>query len=517
MSETRQSAASLPRPPSAPGNRTLPLLQALTVAFDGAIAVLIILAVLLPLYLALKIDYAPTLVSNAIIERTPPDNAIALQNALGALSFPFALMGGIMIMASLGLPVGLLYGLFRKNRALAAGIASLLMPALAFLLFPDHMTPVALVPLLAVGPLLLWLTRRPVAPPAAEPPTGAGLTRRALLQRAAIFSVGGLALSVIDGFPVFVAALNATKPGARLFDFTAPAPRKPEFPAPGGVAEITPAESFYVMRKFPTVVPPVAPDFRLVIDGLVDRPQQLSLDELYKLPRQDTYLTRQCVSNPVGGSLISTAYFSGVPLADLIKTAGIQAGAVQLKFYGRDGYEESVPVGYALAHGLIAYAMNGTALSDAHGAPLKMEIPGLYGFKNMKWLTRIEAIGTPFQSIWAHEGWTETANYKTMSRVDSIAANPAGGTTLCGVAFAGIRSITTVEVQVNGGPWQDALLHLPPLNGQTRVQWRLDIPDRGALTVAVRATDGEGAPQIADKQPQFPDGASGYHTVTVTI
>ncbi len=494
--------------------RRLRLLQNLLgAAFAGAAAVMIILAVLLPFYLIVRIDYAPTLASNAIIEHTPPDNAIALQNLLGAFSFPFALLGGIMLIAMLGLIVGSAYALLRRvSTPFAVVAASALLLLLVTAAFPDHMSLTALAPLAAAGPLIGLISRRDPSLLAA----GEGISRRVILQRAALFSFGGLILSAIDGFPVYQAALNAARAGRKLFDYAAPAARGSGFPAPGALPEVTPVEDFYVMRKFPTVVPPAAPDWKLIIDGLVEQPLALSFEAIQVFPRADMYMTRECVSNPVGGNLISTALFSGAKLADVLKGAGLKPETQQLVFYGRDGYSESVLLAYALEHGLLAYAMNGVFLPEAHGSPLKVEVPGLYGFKNMKWLIRIEAVDKPYKSIWAQQGWTETAVYKTMSRIDGVTLNDSSAT-ICGVAFAGTRGISTVEVQINGGDWQAATLHTPPLSDQTWVQWRLDTTQRGALTIIVRTVDGSGTPQIESKQPQFPDGASGYHTVQLTL
>ncbi len=488
--------------------------------FGGAAAVMLILAALLPFYLIFKIDYAPTLVSNTIIEFTPPDNAIALQNALGALSFPFALLGGIMIVGLIGLIVGLIYALLRSINGLLATIgASLIMPALVWLFFPIHMNAAALAPLLATGLLIALITRRDpllIARKATTGTPGTPINRRVILQRAVIFSFGGLLLSFIDGLPVYQAALDAARAGRKLFDFSAPAPRVTGFPAPDALPEVTDVADFYVMRKFPTVVPPAPPDWKLTIDGLVDQPLALSFEQVQAFPRADVYLTRECVSNPVAGSLISTALMSGARLTDVLKGAGVQANVIQLVFYGRDGYSESVPLADALDRGLLVYAMNGLFLPDAHGSPLKVEVPGLYGFKNMKWLTRIEAVSTPYKSVWTQEGWTETAIYKTTSRVDAIAP-AANGAVLSGSAFAGTRGISKVEVQINGGAWQTATLNTPPLSAQTWVQWRLDTPLRGTLSVTVRAVDGTGAPQIETPQKQFPDGASGLHTLKANI
>lgn len=489
------------------------LQNGLGAAFAGAAAVIIVLGVLLPFYLLFKIDYAPTLASNAIIEYTPPDNAIALQNLLGPFSFPFALMGGIMLIGMMGLLVGLAYGLVRRLSILLAVIgASVLMIGIVWLAYPAHMTAPALMPFLATGPLLWAITRRDPQVSAA----GQGISRREVLKRAAVFSFGGLLLSAIDGFPVFTAALNAARAGRKLFDYTPPAARVEAFQLSNPTPEVTPVEDFYVMRKFPTVVPPVLPDWKLTISGLVQKPLALTFEEIQAFPRSDVYLTRQCVSNPVGGNLISTAFFSGARLADVIKGTNVKPEAVQLVFYGRDGYSEGVPLDYALEHGLLPYAMNGVFLPEAYGAPLKAEVPGLYGFKNMKWLERIEAVDQPYRSVWAREGWTETAIVKTMSRIDAVKVTEHGAT-LLGIAFAGIRGISRVEVQINGGDWQAATLHTPPLSGQTWVQWRFDIEQRGTLNIAVRAVDGTGALQIEAKQPQFPDGASGYHSMTVTV
>ncbi len=482
-------------------------------AFGGAAAVIIILGVLLPFYLLFKIDYAPTLASNAIIEYTPPDNAIALQNLLGAFSFPFALMGGIMLIAMIGLLVGVVYGQIRRvSIILAVIVASLLMIGIVWLAYPAHMTAGALLPLLATGPLLWLITRQDREAITA----GQGISRRTVLKRAALFSFGGLLLSIIDGVPVYLAAINAARAGRKLFDFTPPAPRDTAFNLLVSTPEVTPVEDFYLMRKFPTVVAPATSDWKLTVDGLVEKPQAFSFEAIQNFPRQDMYLTRQCVSNPVGGNLISTAYFSGTRLSDVIKVVGVSSQNLYLVFYGRDGYSESVPLAYAVEHGLLAYAMNGVFLPEAHGAPLKVEVPGLYGFKNMKWLDRIEVVDKPYQSVWAREGWTETAICKTMSRIDAIKVAERGAAIL-GIAFAGIRGISRVEVQINDSDWQAATLHTPPLSAQTWVQWRFDTEQRGKVTITVRAVDGTGTPQIETKQQQFPDGASGYHSLTATL
>jgi DMSO/TMAO reductase YedYZ molybdopterin-dependent catalytic subunit len=494
----------------------------LNASLAGAVAVLIVEAILLPFWLLAQDTafFAPKLVSDFIIEHTPPDNAISLQNALGAFAMPSALMGGVMFVAIIGLLTGLAYTLIRaRSRPLAIIIASLMQPLVVLFCFPntgDH--PVALLPLLLTGPILDRLTRRDSQHTELQ---SAGITRRRFLSRLVIFSLGGTAVSIVGGIPVYLSELASRRPGRRLFDFAPPQARQAGFAIAELAPEITPVENFYQMRKFATPVPSVPPGWKLTIGGLVERPVALSLDDLMQMQRKDVYLTRQCISNPVGGSLISTAMMSGVMLSDVIRQAGVKPGAVDLVFYGRDGYSESVPVAYALEHGLLAYAMNGVYLPEIHGAPVRLEVPGLYGFKNMKWLDRIEVVDKHYVAIWEEQGWAGQPIVKTMSRIDVIKTT-ARGVLVAGIAYAGLRSISAVEVKLGDGDWQSAMLHVPPLANRTWVQWRAEIEngeilkDR-KLSVSVRAVDGLGAPQIEVPQKQFPNGASGLHTATITL
>jgi hypothetical protein len=264
------------------------------------------------------------------------------------------------------------------------------------------------------------------------------------------------------------------------------------------------------MRKFPTPIPGVPADWKLEISGLVENPLTFSLDELTAFPRTDAYMTRQCISNPVGGNMISTALMSGVPLRDLLQMAKVQPTATEVVFHGRDGYSETIDLQYGLENGLITYAMNGTALPEAHGAPVRVEMPGLYGFKSLKWLDRIEVIDYHHVAIWEEQGYTAKPIVKTMSRID-VAVENANTVMVAGIAFAGKRGISRVEVKVDDSDWQDAILHVPPLSDLTWVQWRADIPAAENALITVRAVDGDDNPQIEIAQPQKPDGASGLH------
>lgn len=497
----------------------------LSASLSGAVAVIIIEAILLPFWLLVQdaVFFAPKLVSDFIIEHTPPDNAISLQNALGAFAMPSALMGGVMFVAMLGLVAGLLYGVLKtRSRPLAVFGASVVQPLVVLICFPntgDH--PLTLLPMLLTGPIVDRLARRDPALVFGQGNTTAGITRRTFLSRLAMFSIGGTVVSIVGGIPVYLSEIASRRTGRRLFDFTPPQARKTGFDITELTTEITPVENFYQMRKFATPVPTVPLNWNLTLGGLIERPLTLSLDDLMRMPRSDMYLTRQCISNPVDGSLISTAMMSGVMLADVLKPAGLKPGAVDFVFYGRDGYSESVPIAHALEHGLLAYAMNGMYLPEIHGAPVRLEVPGLYGFKNMKWLDRIEVVDKHYVAIWEEQGWTGQPIVKTMSRIDVVKLTERG-VLIAGIAYAGLRSISSVEVRVNEGKWQQATLHVPPLASRTWVQWRAEIENGEVLkdrklSVQVRAVDGEGAPQIEAQQKQFPDGASGLHTTTITL
>lgn len=489
----------------------IPLRASLSYAVSGGAAAMLVLALLLLLHVLLgagRVPFVPLEVADVIIETTPADNALLLQRIFGAAALPTAILGGIMLVASLGMISGAMFGLLCGASLPAAVIAAaLLHPTLVYVcFFQNRPLSVSLLPLLLTGPAIAWLTRRDAMRP------DSNWSRRRILRRLAMFSLGGIALAVVKGLPTVISELGALKAAGSLFDFTPPAPRAVGFDIPDLAPEVTPVADFYKMRKFPTPIPAVPANWRLVIDGLVGSPVTLSLDDLLALPRTDVMLTRQCISNPVGGSLISTALMSGVTLGDILTRVGARPDATEVVFYGRDGYTEKVAVDYGRAHGLITYAMNGVMLPEVHGAPARIEMPGLYGFKSLKWLDRIEVIEGRHVAIWEAQGWTATPIVKTMSRIDTVQPT-ADGALMAGIAFAGMRSISRVEVQVNGGEWQPAALHAPPLAATTWMQWRLATSLQDAVRVRVRAVDGDSQPQIETDQKQFPDGATGLHTV----
>lgn len=301
-----------------------------------------------------------------------------------------------------------------------------------------------------------------------------------------------------------------------------PAGVTPDFMAVSGTRlEVTPNNRFYRV-DVNTAPPHVDPaTWTLTVTGLVDNTFTLSYDQLKKLSATDLDATLECISNPVGGGLISSTRWTGVKLANVLKQAGVKDGVVEIVFTSADGYSESLPLESAMNDNtLIAYATNGEALATEHGFPARIYTPNRYGMKNPKWLVKIEAVSTPYIGYWVERGWNKDAIVKSTSIIDSVNTDQAATSSIVpmgGIAFAGSRGISRVEVQIDGGDWQSAQLKAP-LSGLTWRLWRYDWPaSKGHHTVVVRATDGSGAVQIQQEAPLHPDGASGYVTQTFDI
>lgn len=263
---------------------------------------------------------------------------------------------------------------------------------------------------------------------------------------------------------------------------------------------------------------------RVRLSGLVDNPFELTYDELLDLAHTEADITLSCVSNEVGGDLVGTARWLGVPLADLLERAGVQPGATQLVGRSVDGWTSGFPVEAALdgRNALVAVGMNGEPLPIQHGFPVRLVIPGLYGYvSNTKWLSEIEL--TTFEdhdAYWIPRGWARMGPIKTQSRIDVPADNaavPAGTVAIAGVAWSDEHGITDVEVAIDDGPWQPAEV-ADELAVSTWRQWRLAWDATpGDHVLKVRASDADGQPQTADVATPAPDGATGHHTVRVTI
>jgi DMSO/TMAO reductase YedYZ molybdopterin-dependent catalytic subunit len=292
--------------------------------------------------------------------------------------------------------------------------------------------------------------------------------------------------------------------------------------------EVTPTDRFYVVSKNPPGLDPRldASRWRLEIAGLVGRPVVLTYEQLRALPAVERYHTLECISNEVGGDLIGNARWKGVRFRDLIALAGgVSPRAVRFALRCADGYSEGLGIAEALhPDTMLAYEMNGAPLPPVHGFPVRLLVPGLFGMKNPKWLTKIEAVSTHFTGYWQASGWSDEAVVKTTSmfRVPAgrtAARAPEGTVDLGGIAYAGDRGITSVEVSTDDGKtWVRAEVK-PPLGKYTWVLWAAlwQPAGPGTYTLKVRARDGTGVLQTAQEAPPLPDGASGYHTIRVRV
>ncbi len=289
---------------------------------------------------------------------------------------------------------------------------------------------------------------------------------------------------------------------------------------PGTRLEVTPNKEFY--RVDVNVVAPRVDSttWKLLVDGEVDAGYTLSYNALLKLPSTEQYATLECISNPVGGDLISTTRWKGVTLKSILETAKLRPNVKEIKFTCTDGYTESLPLESALdERTLLAYATNDEPLTAEHGFPLRLFVPNRFGMKNPKWIYQITAIPEAYSGYWEVRGWDKDAFVKSTSIFDVIAVDlkkdgliPVGG-----IAFAGDRGISKVEVSVDGGAWQSAQLK-EPLAPLVWTLWRYEWPaTKGYHTLSVRCTDGKGALQIEEPAPLHPDGASGFVSKSQSI
>jgi DMSO/TMAO reductase YedYZ molybdopterin-dependent catalytic subunit len=251
----------------------------------------------------------------------------------------------------------------------------------------------------------------------------------------------------------------------------------------------------------------------------------ITYDQLLARPIVERYVTIACVSNEVGGGLVGNALWRGVLLRDLLDEAGVQGGATQVVGRAFDGWTCGFPTEWVMTDdrdAMIAVAMNDEPLPAEHGFPARLIVPGLFGYVSAtKWLTDIElTTWEAFDAYWVPLGWAKEGPILTQSRIDLPRARSgiaAGEVAVAGVAWAPDRGISRVEVQVDDGAWQEAELAVA-ISAATWVQWRLAwdaTPGEHALRV--RATDGDG--ELQEEQPTrpAPDGARGYHTVTLSV
>lgn len=354
----------------------------------------------------------------------------------------------------------------------------------------------------------------------------AGVARPGLPRRRLF--LGGLGLAASGGV---LGALSRAAPGAE------PVP-PPSLPAPsstpatiGGSLDVTvpgisplrtPIDDFYRI-DIAVALPRIPPeDWKLTIDGLVERPLTLTWDELLAGPLVERDITLTCVSNEIGGPLCGSTRWLGLPVADLLARVGPLPEADMVLSFAPDGFSASTPLPVMLdgRDAMIAIAMDGRPLTQLHGAPARLLTPGLYGFVGAtKWLQRLKV--TRFdadQAYWTTRGWSDHGPVKTACRIDTPRGSVrAGDVAIGGVAWATHRGVSKVEVQIDQGPWQAARLS-DDLGLDYWRQWVLPwAATAGHHSIAARAYDGAGVVQPAEVRPVAPDGPTGYHRVSVEV
>lgn len=252
----------------------------------------------------------------------------------------------------------------------------------------------------------------------------------------------------------------------------------------------------------------------------------MTLEEIRAYDPLHQFVTLACISNPVGGSLIGTTRWTGVSLQRLLPHLRLRPSATHLKLTSADRFHEVVALDMIRKDErvMLAYDWDGVPLATKHGFPLRIYIPDRYGMKQPKWLQSIEAIDHWEPGYWVKRGWDRDARMKATAVIDTVSVDmmlsQADAKTLIpvgGIAHAGVRGISRVEVRMDDGPWKEARLRAP-LSDLTWVLWRYDWPFApGQHTLTVRCFDGGGAPQVTSPAPPHPSGASGLHSKSVML
>jgi DMSO/TMAO reductase YedYZ molybdopterin-dependent catalytic subunit len=317
--------------------------------------------------------------------------------------------------------------------------------------------------------------------------------------------------------------------GAVTHETLPPAPKDASIDLPGMPKLITPASSFYLIDTALSSPRIDVNSWKLSVKGAVENPVDFSYKDLLGMSTREADITLSCVSNTVGGGLISNGRWTGVLLSDVLAEAGVSRDKItrasrQLVGRSVDGWTSGFETKLALdgREALVAFGLNDSELPVKHGYPVRLVVPGLYGYVSAtKWITELELTDWNFDAYWIQRTWSREGPIKTQSRIDTVkdgdnlspGKNPIGG-----VAWAPHKGIEKVEVSTDsGGTWNEARL-ATQLGIDTWRQYVYDWDAKpGEYTLQVRATDGEGETQTAKEAPPHPSGASGYHSIGVTV
>jgi DMSO/TMAO reductase YedYZ molybdopterin-dependent catalytic subunit len=456
-------------------------------------------------------------VASMVRDATPGHLAVRLVHLVGHADKPLVVGGTTIILLGLCWWAGVL-----SARAQALGLLLVLLLGgigmLAVVSRPHAGTMAVLSALLGV---LAWLfVHRTLTATAAEPDES---RRRFLVGVAASVAAAGAVVAGGWFLGRGRAVVEAARARLRLDLSAGSEPAAADLGLAGIASWRTSADSFYQVAAelgSPAVDPA---HWRLRVHGMVDRELSLTFDDLLARGLHGGWVTLCCVSNEVGGDLIGNAYWSGVLARTILAEAGVRPGADAVKQTSYDGWTCGTPL-EALTDdrlALLAVGMNGKPLPIDHGFPVRMVVPGLYGYVSAtKWLVDLEVTRfSDFTAYWTERGWAQKGPVKTESRIDvprDGASVQAGSVAIGGVAWAQHTGIERVEVQVDGAPWRRARLGGAPDN-DTWVQWATTVEvGTGAHEVRVRATDRSGYTQTSVQQGLLPDGATGWHTIGFT-
>jgi DMSO/TMAO reductase YedYZ molybdopterin-dependent catalytic subunit len=467
---------------------------------------------------SLVIDLTPAWLKNAVIGVFGTGDKAFL---IVSLTLALVVGGGLAGWVELRRPpfgrvligVGGVLGTFAAITRAGGGIVDVLPSALA-----------ALVGILFLG-WLIGLLRG--TEPTRVSPNGA-VTRRRFVAATTGTALGGVLAAVIG--QVIAGGYRAATAARAAFHLPKAAVAAPPVPAgasfdiAGLSPVITPNSDFYRIDTA-LQIPGIQPqDWKLRITGMVEKEVEVTFAELLALPLEESITTLTCVSNEVGGNLIGNALWLGYPIRHLLARAKPSADADMVLSHSQDGWTAGTPL-EALTddrNAILAVGMNGQPLPLEHGYPVRMVVPGLYGYVSAtKWVVELEVTRyDKATSYWTDRGWSERGPVKLESRIDVPGDGKqvkAGAVAVAGVAWSQHVGVSAVQVRIDGGAWQQATL-ADAISADTWRQWKYAWhATPGSHTITVRATDAHGTVQTAKVQDVVPDGATGLHSISVTV
>jgi DMSO/TMAO reductase YedYZ molybdopterin-dependent catalytic subunit len=417
------------------------------------------------------------------------------------VSISGALFVGVALIIVWAITLGVLWPtLGTNNRGLPVGAAAVV-TTIGFLVFYASY---------GIALILVYrfiTSRRPLREAA---PVGEPIGRRAFLAGA-----GGVVLAAASGGLV-----------KKIYDDSTLSYDGLRYNGPG-VKPITPNDQFYVVTKNIIDPNPTKTAWRLTVDGAVERSRTYDFDDIVSMPSVEQEMTLACISNAVGAALVSNAVWKGTPLRNLLEDVGPKSGVMDVLVHAADGYTHDVRFEKIMEETtILAYEMNGEPLPLRHGYPARILVPGYYGEGSVKWVNRIELYERPIEDrYYGKQGW-KSEHFKTISRFDDprfdpqLPAKVGETTTLKGIAFSGDRGISKVEVSTDGGRnWNETKFDYSPASKLAWVFWSYSWRpvSSGEQELVVRATDGDGEPQIEKTTGINPDGATGYHKLPAQV